>query len=191
MNKDTNKTSMTMRNKKGQFVKGHQGYKGNQTHGMAGTKPHKSWKCMKQRVNNPNSTDFHRWGGRGIKYHPDFETFEGWWKYVKPLWEDAEKKYPNEPLSQDRKNNDGDYTYRNIEIKPRRMNTKKTHPLNLCGSAVIQCDLGGNVVKRYVSISEAFRQTGINNISACCRGVLEKAGGYRWVYAPADPPAND
>jgi hypothetical protein len=32
------------------------------------------------------------------------------------------------------------------------------------------------------SISDAKRETGVNNISACCRGVQKTAGGYGWKY---------
>lgn len=36
-----------------------------------------SWKGMKQRCNNPNSTHYKHYGGRGITYDPKWETFEG------------------------------------------------------------------------------------------------------------------
>ena len=45
---------------------------------------------------------------------------------------------------------------------------------------VTQLDLDGNVIKQYASISEATRQTKINNIWACVRGKRKEAGGYRW-----------
>lgn len=45
---------------------------------------------------------------------------------------------------------------------------------------VEQIDLDGNVVCRYHSISEAQRQTGINNISICTLGKRKTAGGYKW-----------
>ena len=34
----------------------------------------------------------------------------------------------------------------------------------------------------YNSIKEATQLTGISHIGDCCRGVREKAGGYRWQY---------
>ena len=34
----------------------------------------------------------------------------------------------------------------------------------------------------YSSISEAHRLTGFNNIGVCCRGLRNKAGGYKWQY---------
>lgn len=35
-----------------------------------------SWCGMKTRCNNPKSTGFEYWGGRGITYDPQWETFE-------------------------------------------------------------------------------------------------------------------
>ncbi len=48
-------------------------------------------------------------------------------------------------------------------------------------SAVVQYK-DGNIVGRFRSIKEAYSATNINNISACCRGVIKTAGGYNWCY---------
>lgn len=32
------------------------------------------------------------------------------------------------------------------------------------------------------NIAEASKKTGATNISKCCRGLIEKSGGYRWEY---------
>ena len=34
----------------------------------------------------------------------------------------------------------------------------------------------------YDSLKDAIDKTHIQNISACCRGVRTKAGGFRWKY---------
>ncbi len=49
--------------------------------------------------------------------------------------------------------------------------------------AVDQFRLDGSFVKRYDSIAEAIRQTGIRNMSSCCSGNRKKAGGFIWRYA--------
>jgi hypothetical protein len=36
---------------------------------------YKSWQCMKQRCNNPNTTTYELYGGAGVEYDPDWETF--------------------------------------------------------------------------------------------------------------------
>ena len=56
------------------------------------------------------------------------------------------------------------------------------HPMK----CVEQRDLNGNLLKRYESVGEAARQTGLSvgNICGCCKkykGHLT-AGGYRWNY---------
>lgn len=38
------------------------------------------------------------------------------------------------------------------------------------------------IIKTYSSISEAHRDTGVNNIGACLSGKQKTAGGYKWVY---------
>lgn len=73
------------------------------------------------------------------------------------------------------------------EHKLKGLNTKATKPVN-------QYTLGGEFVKKYHSMMEAQRQTGIDNakISACCVGYriakgyqkpVHTAGGFKWAYA--------
>lgn len=42
----------------------------------------------------------------------------------------------------------------------------------------------GLVLEEYESVSDAHRKTEVNlaNISACCRGLRETAGGYKWRF---------
>ena len=40
-----------------------------------------------------------------------------------------------------------------------------------------------SVISVFSSIQEAFDKTGINNISAVCRGIRPNAGGYKWRYS--------
>ena len=58
---------------------------------------------------------------------------------------------------------------------------KKSGPV---GKAVIQYDLDDNIIKEYISASEAARQTGLHaqNISGVCRGIKLTCGGYKWKY---------
>jgi group I intron endonuclease len=50
--------------------------------------------------------------------------------------------------------------------------------------SVIQFDMNNNFVEEYESILSAELSTGINraSISATCRGIQKKAGGYIWKY---------
>ena len=55
---------------------------------------------------------------------------------------------------------------------------------NPASKAIIQFDLIGNFISEFDSLSDAGRKFGINtkNISACCKGRLKSAGGFKWVY---------
>ncbi len=45
-------------------------------HGLTKTPTWLSWKSMRTRCNNPNSPDYSLYGGRGITYHPAWDSFE-------------------------------------------------------------------------------------------------------------------
>lgn len=51
--------------------------------------------------------------------------------------------------------------------------------------SVLQFDKNMNFICKYISISEASRKTSVArpNISTCCRGIIEQAGGFIWRYA--------
>jgi group I intron endonuclease len=46
----------------------------------------------------------------------------------------------------------------------------------------MQLSIDGSLIAEYPSVNDAFAATGINNIAATCRGVFEKAGGFKWRY---------
>ncbi len=50
---------------------------------------------------------------------------------------------------------------------------------------VIQSFLDGNLVSKYISVSEASRKTGVSKtcIARCCRGERENSGGFLWRYS--------
>lgn len=56
--------------------------------------------------------------------------------------------------------------------------------LNPLSKGVIQYDMDGNELNRFISQSEAGRIVGVSspNISACCRGIMPKCRGYRWTF---------
>lgn len=47
---------------------------------------------------------------------------------------------------------------------------------------VIQLSKDNQFIKEWGSIRNAEEQLGINNISSCCSGKLNTAGGYKWKY---------
>lgn len=50
---------------------------------------------------------------------------------------------------------------------------------------VLQYNLNGNFLERYVSASEASRKTSMSKtcITRCCRGEREQSGGFLWKYS--------
>lgn len=67
---------------------------------------------IKKRCYNPNENCYHRYGGRGIKMHPDFLLPDG--EGFKNFLEHVGKR-PSKEHSIDRKNYDGDYEYGNLK----------------------------------------------------------------------------
>lgn len=76
--------------------------KGNVTHGFSNTPEHKTWCKLKERCNNPNSKDYHLYGGRGIK------VCNRWVGSFENFLEDMGKK-PEGKFSIDRLDVNGNY----------------------------------------------------------------------------------
>ena len=51
----------------------------NQTHGMSDTRQYKIWQTLKTRCANSNHPEYSKYGGRGISYPKNWETFDGFW----------------------------------------------------------------------------------------------------------------
>lgn len=82
----------------------------------------------------------------------------------------------------DRIDNKKCYYFDNLQIiiwKENNEKGRKEHCVK-----VEQYDLKGNYVKTYNSIKEASKENDIyhSNISACCKGKLNKTGGFIWKY---------
>jgi len=79
------------------------------------------------------------------------------------------------------------YTLDNLQIVTWRENNTREHSDRVNGINTKQCDAVLQFTKDMVfvdehySMSQAYRDTGINNISACCSGQLKTAGGFIWV----------
>ena len=73
-------------------------------------------------------------------------------------------------------------------VKEETKEILRNHP-NIKGNTnrrktVYQIDNNGNLLAVYSNTYEAQLKTGVsrNNISSCCRGRLQHAGGFKWTY---------
>jgi len=101
--------------------------KRNQTHGMSKNRAYRVWKDMRARCNNPNNTDFHLYGGRGIS------VCERWNDFSAFLCDMGERP---DGMSIDRINVDGDYTPENCrwaDAKTQANNKRNNVVVEYCG----------------------------------------------------------
>ena len=104
--------------KTGKFIK---------THGMCGTKIHKSWAAMKERCCNKNCKSYYNYGGRGITVCPEWLEFENFYKDMGDM---------PEGLTLDRIDNNGDYNKDNCKWstkKEQQNNRRQNHCLTFRG----------------------------------------------------------
>lgn len=72
----------------------------NNRHGMDGTPTYQAWNGMKNRCSNPKRRSYPRYGGRGVGYDPEWESFDNFYRDM------GEKP---EGLTLERKDNDKGY----------------------------------------------------------------------------------
>ena len=64
------------------------------------------------------------------------------------------------------------------------LDTRKRNNRSNARKAVIQMDMNGNFLGRFLSLSDASRKTGSNlsSICNCCKGIRESSNNYKWKY---------
>jgi len=76
------------------------------------------WSSMRSRCNNPNTPDYHNYGGRGIKVCERWDDYRNFVEDMLPGYESG--------LQIDRVDNDGDYEYSNCRWATRKQNSNNT-----------------------------------------------------------------
>lgn len=75
------------------------------------------WEKIRDRTTNPNSKDYIDYGGRGINSN-DFESFRDFYNSMYQSYLDVKKKWPNEKISIDRIDVNGNYDKNNCRWIP-------------------------------------------------------------------------
>ncbi len=102
------------------------------THGMRHTKIYKIWEAMKRRCNSPKCDHYILYGGRGIRYIPEWDRFVPFYKW-------ALSAGYKEGLSIDRIDVNGNYEPENcrwIPLKQQAYNKTTSHYLTLNGKTM-------------------------------------------------------
>lgn len=98
-----------------------QGHRTNFKHGMINTPEYQAWSAMKDRCLNPKSSNYPRWGGRGIKVHPEWAgDFMAFYLDVGPR--------PTPKHSLDRIDNDGNYEPGNVRWATKKEQADNRRP---------------------------------------------------------------
>ena len=89
-------------------------------HGKSDSKTYKTWSGMKARCNNPNSSHYEYYGGRGIKVCPEWDGPNNFEKFLEDMGERPDH------MELDRIDPNGDYTKENCRWVSRLENINNT-----------------------------------------------------------------
>ena len=134
-----------------------------------------TFKLIKQRCENPKSSNFKYYGLKGIKCLITSEE-------LKFLWF-RDKAYLMKNTQISRRNHDKDYIFDNCTYIEKLDNVSERNR-RVSSKPILQFDLDGNFIKEWQSATKAGGKMKINNmnINACCLGIQKTAYGYKWRY---------
>ena len=152
--------------------------KANTTHSGSKTRLYQTWCNMKARCYRQGSTDYRRYGGRGIticdEWRDNFAAFQEW----------ALSHGYDDNLTIDRIDVDKGYCPENCQWLSRSENSKKAiedQRSKKVPKAVVCIETG----KVFLSRSEAGKTITVScrKIDDCCQNKRHTCGGYHWRYA--------
>lgn len=155
-------------------------------HGDTKTKFYRTWANMVHRCNHK---DYKYYGGRGIEYEPRWKNYINFRSDMHPLYLSAKEKYPNEVISLERIDVNGDYCKDNCIFIPNReqsKNTRRTTRKFIAISPHEQIIISSN--------STCFaKQHGLGEeqVRRCLRGEQERTNNwwrFRWLDEPIKSP---
>lgn len=124
-----------------------------QTHKMSNTKRYGQWLTMKYRCINPKSTEYHRYGGRGIK------ICERWLKFEN-FWEDMGSTYKS-GLTIERINTNGNYEPSNCKwatYDEQSRNKRNNHWIEYNGERKLKKDWAADFGVNYMCINVLLKK---------------------------------
>lgn len=149
------------------------------THGRSKKPEYRAWIAMKKRCGDPKNKFYHRYGGRGIRVSPEWETsFEVFYAEVGPR--------PTPRHSLDRIDNDRGYEPGNCRwaLQSQQMrNTQRTHRVSAFGKNMCLTDWAHEKNMRYNTLASRLRRGWPIEV-ALSTGNLGN-GGRRTQKAPA------
>lgn len=137
-------------------------------HGLSKHPGYATWKRMIARCQNKNASHFEYYGGRGIKFAPQWRVFTAFWRDMGPTWRPG--------LSLDRIDPNGNYEKANCrwaDLLTQMRNRRSSHsiPLNGKRMAASEASLHGKVpyatflarVNRGVDVDKALNEPPASN----------------------------
>lgn len=165
---------------------------------------------MKRRCNNPSSSDYKHYGGRGIKvcneWNSDYKTFSDWAKsagYSDNLtidridvnkgycpencrWVTRKVKSENRRCATKVELFGREYTVEEAAVllglkeSTVRYRHSKGLPINELKTVEQLCPVTGELLNEYRTAEEAIAATGFTSIHKALQGRVVLAGGYKW-----------
>ncbi|MHC3450821.1 hypothetical protein [Streptomyces prasinus] len=105
------------------------------THGQAHTPLYKRWRAMIERTRNPNASEYHNYGGRGIKVCDQWQSFEAFAADMGATFDEV--------LTLERRNVNGDYSPENCywaTTKQQTRNRRNNHVIEWSGRRMVVTD---------------------------------------------------
>lgn len=143
------------------------------THGQSYNRIYKVYKDMIQRCTNSNSKGYNCYGGKGIKYSSDFDTFEKFYEW-------SMNNGYNDKCDIHRLDSNQDYTPKNCVWIPHNEHMK-LHG-NMRRKKVIAINPETNQIeKRFDSVTDAVKSCG-NCVQRALKDPNLIRYGYKWQY---------
>lgn len=144
-------------------------------HGGSGTRTYTTWKSMRDRCNNPNSTVYEFYGGRGISYDSRWQVYENFLEDMGPR---------PEGMTLDRIDVNGHYTKENC-----RWATNEEQGLNKRAQARSVTGVSGVIPARNNTFVATFKSRHLGTFDLLEKAILARQAAEE-IWKAGDWPDN-